>query len=536
MAHGCSIRCQLTRLVFSIIVASTAHGCREPTVKPAKKAAATPMPVPMPMPSTAPLQLTTTVAPARSGHDPSRNAIELIMPQGAFTTPMVELKWTALEDAKAYQVEVDDSEDCTSPLQTFATDHPHVTTGYLANGVYDVCVTARNGFGDLLDRRRGSFWVLAPKELYASPRRQNGAGATGASLPVSGLVEGDHLLSTLRDSYDEPLKGTAVPPPLPQISAGVFADPSDGARLKLLVADGPRSRIRLQTLQVSGRLAEPVTYDLSPWLAKAAGDRHGGPGPLAAALCPSGALIVTDAAHGTVLIWQRLPKPEFDLPAPDLILGGADALGGGLALKQPTGGSCLRGAAGTERLLVIDRGHHRLLLWSKRPETEATAPDIVIGQRDLTGTSPACTARGLSFPSAATLVGTKLFVADTGNHRIVAYGDDGWLQNPTALLAVGAPDLTHCTGTAGEAQSAPLLHAPMGLAVTGDRLATRDGSTGQIQIFNLDGPMPRLERVASGRGEDKVEAGTATLPFIWAGANLWTFSPNRDTLSVLPAP
>lgn len=141
--------------------------------------------------------------------------------------------------------------------------------------------------------------------------------------------------------------------------------------------------------------------------------------------CPRGVylddrfLIVADSGNHRVLIWKLssgLPGSHSDA---DVVLGQPDFLSEGPKLFHlPTGvtmvGDCL---------LVADAWHHRILGWNKLPEN-GTEPDFVIGQSNFTEVQPN---RGRKEPTAETLywpyglayVDGKLYVADTGNRRVV---------------------------------------------------------------------------------------------------------------------
>ncbi len=95
------------------------------------------------------------------------------------------------------------------------------------------------------------------------------------------------------------------------------------------------------------------------------------------------------------------------------------------------------------KLIVADAWHHRLLVWEQMPETNNAAPDYAIGQPKLDSVEPN---RGQEKPSADSLYWPYGFgfaagwfwIADTGNRRVL-----GWPSlpkaNEPAQIVLGQP-------------------------------------------------------------------------------------------------
>ena len=79
------------------------------------------------------------------------------------------------------------------------------------------------------------------------------------------------------------------------------------------------------------------------------------------------------------------------------------------------------------RLYVADTLNHRVLIWNSAPTTNGQTANIVLGQANMTDNSPnrsgAVSCQTLSRPSSVIASGNRLFIADTGNHRILIYND-----------------------------------------------------------------------------------------------------------------
>jgi hypothetical protein len=158
------------------------------------------------------------------------------------------------------------------------------------------------------------------------------------------------------------------------------------------------------------------------------------------------ALIVADTGNHRVMIWREPSLPISHTPA-DVVLGqrswcdeGPQAGGRGpeQGMHLPTGVLVHEG-----RLIVADAWNHRLLVWNEVPARTGTPPDAVIGQRDLFGTEPnageGCHPGAFYWPFGLAMIDGDLWVADTGNRRVLAF--DG-VPEPGAVAAVvlGQPD------------------------------------------------------------------------------------------------
>jgi len=141
-------------------------------------------------------------------------------------------------------------------------------------------------------------------------------------------------------------------------------------------------------------------------------------------------LLVADTAQNRVFLWRQLPESEH--APPDLVLG------------QPSGISTGRNAHGAvhagslfypsglwsdgRRLIVADAWNHRVLIWRELPQSSGQAADVVIGQPgfeqndpNVRGIGAAPHARSLHWPYGLFSDGRRLWIADTGNRRILYF-------------------------------------------------------------------------------------------------------------------
>ena len=161
-------------------------------------------------------------------------------------------------------------------------------------------------------------------------------------------------------------------------------------------------------------------------------------------------LVVADSGNHRVLVWHGVP--ERDGQPADLVLGQVDAVSEGPAaggrgpargMHLPTGVLVHDGA-----LLVADAWHHRVLIWDEVPQRGDQPPDRVLGQPDVSSVEPnrggPASARSMYWPFGIGVVAGWFYVADTGNRRVL-----GWAGGvPTSAgvpadLVLGQPDTAH---------------------------------------------------------------------------------------------
>lgn len=167
-------------------------------------------------------------------------------------------------------------------------------------------------------------------------------------------------------------------------------------------------------------------------------------------------LVVADNANNRILIWNTIPAANG--VAADLVIGQQnfdtclpnDSTGTGVSgtpeattLNNP-GGIWTDGT----RLLVADTGNHRILLWNTLPTTNGQAADVVLGQVDMTTAAAALSQSGLNSPKSLTSNGNQIVVADSGNARVLVWNAFPATNNAPADVVIGQDDfVTTGTGT-----------------------------------------------------------------------------------------
>lgn len=141
-------------------------------------------------------------------------------------------------------------------------------------------------------------------------------------------------------------------------------------------------------------------------------------------------LLVSDTGQNRIFIWKGMPQGEYK--SPDVILGHADEQSTGRNDGQSASAKTLHYPSGIwsddKKVIVADAWNHRVLIWHKFPEKNGQAADVVLGQPDFDKVQP--NVQGVNTqPSAQTLYwpygvfsdGKSLWIADTGNRRVLFF-------------------------------------------------------------------------------------------------------------------
>jgi hypothetical protein len=116
----------------------------------------------------------------------------------------------------------------------------------------------------------------------------------------------------------------------------------------------------------------------------------------------------------------------------------------------------------------------------------------VIGQAGFTTAAAAAGASGMSDPESIASDGEQLFVADTGNNRVLAYAAIPTTSGASATIVLGQGDFTHVApndddqdgnAVTGPARTARTLSGPTGVAVVNGLLAVTDTGNGRVLIY-----------------------------------------------------
>jgi hypothetical protein len=233
-------------------------------------------------------------------------------------------------------------------------------------------------------------------------------------------------------------------------------------------------------------------------------------------------LFVADTGNSRILIWNSIPTRTFQ-PA-DIVVGQTDfnsviELDLSRTVIDPKPDNMVNPVSVTsdgQRMYVSDLGQNRVLIWNTIPTSNAQAADLVLGQSDFTsalannspklcpssgigadGTAayPATCLATMNYPRYALSDGTRLFIADGGNDRVLVYNNLPLANGQPADLVLG-----QATGDSNRSSdsayplfrsASDLLRTPLSLAWDGTNLFVSDTYNRRIVVFSThDQPLP----------------------------------------------
>jgi hypothetical protein len=197
-------------------------------------------------------------------------------------------------------------------------------------------------------------------------------------------------------------------------------------------------------------------------------------------------LLVSDSGAHRVMVWTPLPNNNgqtvtFVLGQTSPTVSLTPSPGNAATkLNTPTG----LWTDGT-RVAVADTGNHRVLIWNTFPTTNGQAADLVLGQSDFgLSTVPSTpSASSMNGPRGVYFDGTHFFVADTGNNRVLVWNGFPTAKGQAADFVIGQPDFTSKTFGTSDHQ----LGLPRGITVASGALFVADYQNNRVLVFD---PVP----------------------------------------------
>ena len=192
------------------------------------------------------------------------------------------------------------------------------------------------------------------------------------------------------------------------------------------------------------------------------------------------AVVVADTGNHRILVWHEA-LPGADHQGADVVIGQPDMTSEGPKLLfLPTGVLVADG-----RLVVADAWHHRILIWDDLSTAQMTPPSQVLGQDGLDGVDEGCGPLRLYWPFGVALVEGAFFVADTGNRRVLGWS--GGLPEPGVApdLLLGQPDLWSRGENRDGPVSASSLRWPHALTSVAGHLVVADAGNHRVLAWRL---------------------------------------------------
>jgi len=140
------------------------------------------------------------------------------------------------------------------------------------------------------------------------------------------------------------------------------------------------------------------------------------------------------------------------------------------------------------RLVISDNLNHRVLIFNTLPNNHNASADIVIGQKDMWSNKlnqgAAISAKTLSYPRGVYLVGNRLFIADTGNNRVLIFSTFPNTHNASADVVIGQKDMWSNEVNQGTGCNANTLYQPHDIFSDGTHFFVGDTLNHRVCIFN----------------------------------------------------
>ena len=203
-------------------------------------------------------------------------------------------------------------------------------------------------------------------------------------------------------------------------------------------------------------------------------------------------LVVVDSSYlappnnNRVLIYNDLAalrnrKPQDELIPADVVVGQPDfttSEAGTSAAKmfQPA-------AVATDgtRLLIAEWGNNRVLIYNQIPAQNGVAADVVIGQQSFTSSDFGTSASRLRRPNGVATDGTRLFVSDTLNNRVLIYNQIPTQNGASASVVLGQSSFDTFQRHPAAVNT---MYDPMSATTDGQRLIVTDFGNNRVLIYN----------------------------------------------------
>jgi hypothetical protein len=197
--------------------------------------------------------------------------------------------------------------------------------------------------------------------------------------------------------------------------------------------------------------------------------------------------LVVDSGSNRVLIYPQLPTSSGAQPA--LVLGQPDFdssanNSGGISADTLSGP--LGAASDGYRLVVADSGNSRVLIWNAFPTRNQQPADLVLGQPDFVSnhSNGGGVGNGFYAPSDVALSDGNLYVADSGNNRVLIWNGVPTMSSQPPSGVLGQPNLSTTTLGGSPAQ----LYNPRSIYAA-DQIFVSDTYNYRILIWPTLTPM-----------------------------------------------
>ncbi|MFA5940372.1 MAG: NHL repeat-containing protein [Sinimarinibacterium sp.] len=253
---------------------------------------------------------------------------------------------------------------------------------------------------------------------------------------------------------------------------------TDGTRL--FVADTANNRVLgYSATPVDNGAQADIVLGQSDFTTNTAGtSRNRMALPSAVFLSNDGRLVVADSGNNRVLIWNSVPAASGALP--DVVVGQTGFASGGSGTSQTQLAFPTSAAIANGRLLVADQNNNRVLVWNSVPSASGVAADLVLGQADFVSRYDDDEADEMNRPASVWSDGFRVLVADSGNHRVLYWSLFPQDSGAEADYVLGQSGFSR--SSAGTSSST--LRTPFGVSADGTRIYVADSGNNRVLEFD----------------------------------------------------
>ena len=215
-------------------------------------------------------------------------------------------------------------------------------------------------------------------------------------------------------------------------------------------------------------------------------------GPRGACLLgQQGPLWISDTGHHRLLGWARIPARD-NVPA-DWVIGQPDFAREGRNAKGPAGAATLNVPTGIcslgEGFAVADAWNHRVLIWRSFPTAHNVPADVVLGQADFASVesnrgASVASAQSLFWPYGVYWDGVNLWVADTGNRRVLMWQGLPQENGRPADLVLGQTRFDCRDENGGGEPNSSSMRWPHAIATWCGKLCVTDAGDNRILVWD----------------------------------------------------
>jgi hypothetical protein len=192
-------------------------------------------------------------------------------------------------------------------------------------------------------------------------------------------------------------------------------------------------------------------------------------------------LMIADTNNHRVLIWNSIPTTNH-APA-DVVIGQGDMISSnidGTDVARGVQNPWDVFSDGT-KVYVADYNNHRVLIWNTVPTTNFIAPNVYLGQTSNTDQSNACNVDyKFRNPRSVWSDGSKLFVANSACHRVSVYDSIPTTNTQAPNTSICQASLT----TSSTSKTATTCRTPTKVKMVGTKLLVADSGNHRIKVWN----------------------------------------------------